>query len=251
MEHRFIYSASAVGLSGTVVRPTAIQIPAQASSSLGPTGGIGRSRVENFDVPGLVSFTQASSELSGSRESDGLYRTLAGATVEQLNVMDMVTADRIRCQLAAQTGEQHKEPSIVVSAAIVENLRILGEPVKISWEPSIQTQLTTYQSVLSRAQSDKKFRSTSGIDLEDMQRGSSSDRRPVLCTIVLRFDTLEPHIQIQGNCIQIPNFGRLFVGEMLICPESRSLTMLRFQLGSPVKGDFTAASAMANGVRYP
>jgi len=251
MQRRFFYSASAVGLSGAVSQPTAIQIPSQAGSVLGPSGGTGTSQVAHFASGSLVSFTQASTEVAGFRDDNGFYQTLARVNVEGLDIIGVVKVDRISCQLTAQTNDQQAEHLILASETKVENFRVNGKPVSFTWEPSLLTQFSTYRSVLDRAQSDKAFRKRNIIGFEDAEEGSSRDRPPILCTIVREIESQGAPVKVDRSGIEIEDFGRLFIGEMLIRPESRSLTMLRFQLGSPVVGHFTAASAMANGVRYP
>ena len=49
----------------------------------------------------------------------------------------------------------------------------------------------------------------------------------------------------------VPNFGKIYFGEMFITGESRRLTMVRFQLGSPDGGEVAAAEGETNGGTWP
>ena len=56
-----------------------------------------------------------------------------------------------------------------------------------------------------------------------------------------------PGAQIDQNLVVVPNFGRIFIGELLITAGSKRLTMLRLELGSPVGGCIACADIEDNG----
>jgi hypothetical protein len=60
-----------------------------------------------------------------------------------------------------------------------------------------------------------------------------------------------PTATIHGHVVEVPNFGKLYFGEMFITGDSRRLTMVRFQLGSPVGGEVVACDGETNGETYP
>jgi hypothetical protein len=49
----------------------------------------------------------------------------------------------------------------------------------------------------------------------------------------------------------VPNFGKIYFGELYITGDSRRLTMVRFQLGSPYGGEVVAAEGESNGSHFP
>lgn len=51
----------------------------------------------------------------------------------------------------------------------------------------------------------------------------------------------------QTHAVSIPGFGRVFFGEITMAPQSRRLTMVRVNLGSPIGGDCSCADVMDNG----
>ena len=56
-----------------------------------------------------------------------------------------------------------------------------------------------------------------------------------------------PGAEIEHHSIIVRDFGRIFFGELLVTDLSRRLTMLRFELGSPVGGSAACAEVESNG----
>ena len=56
-----------------------------------------------------------------------------------------------------------------------------------------------------------------------------------------------PESQIDHNIVVIPDFGRLYFGELLISANSRRLTMLRLELGSDL-GGFAAVGDVEDNI---
>src|SRR5260221_1790209 len=101
-KHRFHYHASAHALSGELTRPVQHMTEVQAGISLPSTGGVGTSHVENFRVDEVASFKRGYSHVSGSVKKENrtiTSTTHATATIEGLNILDLVTADRIVARL--------------------------------------------------------------------------------------------------------------------------------------------------------
>src|SRR5690349_20950786 len=100
---KFHYHASAHALSGELTRPVQRLIEVQAGISLPSTGGAGSSSVENFRFDQVVSFKRGYSQVSGSvkrQTNKTIHTTHATAAVENLNILDVVTADRIVARLS-------------------------------------------------------------------------------------------------------------------------------------------------------
>ena len=45
----------------------------------------------------------------------------------------------------------------------------------------------------------------------------------------------------------VPDFGKIFFGELLIADMSRRLTMMRLDLGSPLGGSLACGEVQSNG----
>src|SRR5260370_13050981 len=100
----FHYHASAHALSGQFWRPFQRVIEVQAPTTLPSIGGVGKSRVDNFRLDDLVSFKAGYTHALGSKKEEfddqgklkkTLFTTQATSTVEGLNTLYVVTADRV------------------------------------------------------------------------------------------------------------------------------------------------------------
>jgi hypothetical protein len=56
-----------------------------------------------------------------------------------------------------------------------------------------------------------------------------------------------PGAEIDHHTVKVPDFGRIFFGEILVGRKWRRLTMMRVKLGSPVGGDMACCEIDANG----
>ena len=54
-----------------------------------------------------------------------------------------------------------------------------------------------------------------------------------------------------GSVFEVPDFGRIFLGELLVDRTSYQLTMVRLELGCSGQGNLSASTAKANGGTYP
>lgn len=64
-------------------------------------------------------------------------------------------------------------------------------------------------------------------------------------------DRVQP-VRRKGYTVRIADFGTLAIGEVVLKPHQRTVNMLRFNLGSPIDGEFTAGSGTTNGTDiYP
>jgi hypothetical protein len=76
----------------------------------------------------------------------------------------------------------------------------------------------------------------------------------VKCTIVkeITWDGApHPTAKIYGHVVRVPNFGKIYFGEMFVTDHSRRLTMVRCQLGSDDGGEVTAADGESGVGTYP
>lgn len=60
-----------------------------------------------------------------------------------------------------------------------------------------------------------------------------------------------PTATIDHNSVKVPDFGVVYFGEIFVSEESRRVTMLRVQFGSPVGGAFACSEYETNGSWYP
>jgi hypothetical protein len=247
---RYAFRAGAAAAGGFFTRPFSEPLPVQAASFLMPVGGYGSARVEQFRFHEIISFKAAYTQVMGTQhEQNGTihYETLAAAVVEGLNILDMVTADRVVARLTSATPADAKaaELEAVPFGSYFENLRIAGQPVRPTCHPHLFD---------AKSKSDILKNSTPLFDADSTTTATpmtpSHDAR-------LRFSIFQPlKDQIAGatifpGCrIQVASFGDIFLGEFIVSAGHRQLTMIRLELHSPEEGEVAVASVEGNGSVY-
>src|SRR5215469_4568563 len=81
---------------------------------------------KNFRLEGIISYAAAHTQVSGhnSDKYDGASVTLATSVVEDLNVLNVVTADRVVAQIATTHFPGEPSPHVTFLGTHFENLRI-------------------------------------------------------------------------------------------------------------------------------
>jgi|RhiMethySRZTD1v2_1073278.scaffolds.fasta_scaffold335474_2 hypothetical protein len=228
----FAFRASAAALGGFFTRPVNEPVPVQAATVLPSVGGYGTARAEPFRFRELVSFRSAYTQVIGNEyEEGGQYErsTLALAVIEGLNVLDMVTADRVVGRLvsetalpgdrAARAAAPARELTWLPAGSYFVNLRIAGRPVTPTPHERI------FEPEASTCSGVKKIVGREG-------------------------DPLRCHLFSDRSPITIPGFGDIFLGEYLVASDYRRLTMIRIVMHSPAGGELVAASLEGNGILY-
>jgi hypothetical protein len=236
----FHYNACAQALSGRLTRPVQHEIEVQAQASLPTIGGHGNSRVENFRVKEFVSLKAAYSHVSGSEhEGEGgkvFHTTLSTSTLEGLNILDVITADRVVARVSAFWVEPHYYTHFSFSGSQFDNLKIAGCPVKVPLTSKLIAELPTFPDVIKELGGGQKIDKLSGV---------------MHCTLTGNMTAEAPGVKPSGNVFEIPHFGKVFLAEVLVEPHRRTLTMIRLVLGSPVGGTVVGGQSAANGRTYP
>ena len=75
-------------------------------------------------------------------------------------------------------------------------------------------------------------------------------KRQVLCSLVDGVDRAIPGRSF-GHVVEIPDFGRIFLGELLACRHSIQLSLIRAELGCGITGQTSGPTAAVRGVPYP
>jgi hypothetical protein len=203
----FGFRASAAAMGGMFTRPFHEPLQVQAASNLPSVGGYGSARVEHFRFHQLVSFT--GTQVIGVEYVDEERRersTLALSVVEDLNVLDMVTADRVVGRLVSETplpadederaAVDAQELTWLPAGSYFENLRIGGHLI----EPTAHESLAG-KSILNLGR--KAFLPESGAavrcrDVEQLP--GARPGIPVRCSM------------LPGSNRSIAGFGEVFLG---------------------------------------
>lgn len=239
-ESRFYFHAEGHAFSGEFSRPVRVPVEALASVSLPTIGGHAHTRVENFHIPRLVSFKSAHTHVSGSQQDEDTFTTQVTTTIEELRILDFLTADRIVARLTSEHKRKHKEGHILALGSTFENLRIGGYEVKVTLRHDLFLECKTFEDLRKRVTKETK----SG-------KISSASDGAALCSLVEKIETDLPGLEKQGHVLRVPHFGSVALAEVFAEPGTKSLTMLGLTLGSPDGGTTTTAQTRINGVTYP
>jgi hypothetical protein len=245
----FHYNAHGHALSGHITRPLDHMIEIQAPASLPTTGGHGTSQVHNFGFQKFVSFKSGASYVSGSPGTEAnSFTTLVTATVEGLNILDVITADRVVAKISCHHVVPAEEAQITVLGSHFENLRIAGCPVEVELDHELFLKLDTFQAVRKELETNAEFRKMAEDPFQTGQtRKSPNAHGSVHCSLVKNMMMKCPGVKRRGNVLEVPHFGNLYVAEVVVEHSRRTLTMLRADLGCPVSGTVITTQVQGNG----
>lgn len=273
----YLYNAHGYGFGGRIDRPFQHVLDVHAGASLPTTGGYEVSRRENFRLNEIISYTAAHTVVAGSRnEKDGSYTTLASSTIEGLNILDMVTADRIVARVASKQLITDDEPTITPIGSHFENLRIAGCPIEVELDTDLFNRFGTFSDFKKAYEGDQQHRERMQaaflwgkpkFEVPDFLRERynwfAGDKFPeskgiVLCSLVKGFKTCCGEfkdncgeLKVYGNVIDVPQFGKVYLGEVMLKQYEREVTMLRVEMGSPTSGPASGPSGGGGGTTYP
>jgi len=247
------YNACAHAFSGQFTRPFHEVIDVQAPSALPIIGGYGSSRVDNFKYREFISFKSGYTHVSGSLQAeDGSHNTLVTSTLEGLNLMDVVTADRVVSRLYSKHHPGKREAEITLVGSKFENLQIAGFKVKVDLDCELFETVLTFEQARNEFTKDSKFRKIAIDPFKTGQDLAAPDHYGAfLCSCVKEIETDCPGVTRKGHCFHVKGFGKIFLAELLIKHGERTLTMIRLEFGSSTSGSGTGGSSRSNGTHYP
>jgi hypothetical protein len=273
LTQQFYYHADGAAVGGFLTLPVERSVSSRASASLAQAGGEDSKSTQTVAGHGVFTVGKATVRVHGRHEPEnGLWRSVVTTTVEKLNIQEIITADRIVAQLSVLHWCDGRPDRISISGTQYLNLRmgnVLVEPTlttetfQISRdvvepnEPDFES-LPTFDSLYRVAEDQFSLaREKTGWPDWLKRRLASKDpattlkeRGNVLCTIVQQVPVKSPLVSY-GHVVRVPDFGNVFLGELLVSPKQTHLTMLRTELGSLAAGNLSFASARSNGSPMP
>jgi len=266
------YHAEASALEGRLHRPISQIIHPQASVFLPREGGYRSARIENFHVEEVLSFSSAYAQVAGNRSLKANHgpTTLATAVLENFNVLNVVTADRIVAQIGTDYRNQSYIPSITFLGTRFENLRIAGHPVRLELdidflgENAHNARWTENRGLRDRVAGQRQtIESQNRVPpefLESYNRLPSNDGTlgSLGCSLVNHTEGSFPG-RCVGHVIDVPHFGRIYLAvlhirETDLDQDTRmplqthvSLTMIRIQMGCYGEGPLNGGNTIVNG----
>ena len=277
LRRRFIFRGNAAAIGGRIVRPTDLIIDSSTASSLTVAGGRSRAKAGATRFGEWISFGGAATSAEGLfddvkqqievthgrvAEDTLTTSTRVNADVTTLSVGDKpkLTIKRLHASLNAKSPAGSGEPPIAVgNDTVIDGAAIGGFGLIVTLAIPLFQRYDT-QSKLLTAADDPQFVKRSGghLFMKSAARGKGAPPPARLlqtygttyATIVTSIkwaDKPYPGATIDQHVVTVPDFGKIFFGELLITDQSRRLTMLRLELGSPIGGFVACAEVEDNG----
>lgn len=249
----YFFDGHGQAFSGRVTSPLEQLIEVQAGASLPVTGGFAVSRAQDFNLQEIASFKAAHSQVSGTFvEKNGAYETLISSTVEGLNILDVVTADRLVARTTVVWKPGEAESRIAFIGSQFDNLRLNGVKIETDLNADLLVRWDTFAALTKEFESNRDFRKISEDPFQSGQLQQSPEASGVfLCSLVKEIKSVPPAVERRGNVLIVPHFGRIYLGEIVAQRGRRSLIMLRVELGCPVTGTMAAAGTVGGGPHWP
>jgi hypothetical protein len=276
-ERTHIFDAEATVLSGHLRLPLSQEIERQTHSKLSEKGGYFSQRSDGYRLESVISYHSAYSHVAGNRslKPEEGWTTLSTTVVNGLNVLDVVTADRVVGQMITEHPLIGYVPTIYFLGTRFENLRVAGHPVELDLDheiigpkPADDAPYTKEQGFLDRI-SRQYDRICHHKDLpaelsERYNRLSSTlgGSEAVECSLVNQAAGRYPG-RTFGHVITIPGFGTITLARVTVKHEDPheqtnvprkttvTLTMVDLKLGCFVDGDVPIGTGSSNGTSFP
>lgn len=263
-QRMFWFRGSTMAVGGRIESPVCENIDAQGACVLPPTGGFASASVEKFNHRNIVGFDRVSSTVSGQKVRHGKRtagETLVTVAIEGLNVLDVITADRVVARMTSlHMREEKGAPSrseILPFGSHFENLRIGGVPVDLRPYPDL-IGVGDHDALTNRcARSADRSEGFPWIDANGApirEDAGQAEGRPDRVRLAPLFRlgkggaAAPDGSAMQGeHGIRIPGFGVVYFGEYLVTRASRRLTMMRIELGCPIAGSIVCGNVDSNG----
>ena len=239
----FHFHAHAQALGGDFRHPLWAVVPAQASASLPTVGGHATAEVRDFHFQDFIHFERAHTHISGKHHRNGTFVTHASTVISGLNILGRITAHRIISRLTSVHTPEEPEGHIVADDSRFEGLIIDKHKVEVTLRHNLLVNSKTYallaQALVSAPKSGKLY----SVDPK---------RQVAICSLVEKIDTTLPAvIDPERHLIEIKGFGKIFLAEVFNEPGTKTLTMLRLELGSPHVASLAVAESVTNGQGPP
>jgi hypothetical protein len=273
-ERVYHYHADANALGGVLTHPYKTVVSSEANSALANAGGYNSSKTVPYHLDHILHCDRAYTHVTGGEE-DGYWASLTSAVVEGVNLMEVVTADKIVAQISSKHPKKGNHPILSFVGSQFVNLRINGqlvEPVldlhplpgkvvpKGNTSSSTDPQVSSYHHPdVRKLAADQSRKATSHKHAPDWVKrrygwlesvNDINDRGHLLCSLVKEIKGSDPENTF-GHVIHVPGFGNVFLGEITLDQGAYHLTMVRTEMGCASSGAISMSTARTNGRTQP
>jgi len=282
------YHAEAHALSGSLRLPVEQEIKPQAFAQFhDDKDGYFSEQAKPYRLEGIISFQSAYTQASGhrSKKPGHGFVTLATAAVEKLNVLEIVTADRVVAQISTEHPEGPGSPSVTFLGTHFDNLRIAGHKVEVDLDlgfcggrpagkdlyispgtdfmSAVSNFYDDLHARLERLLDDKDRTMEGRKDLPDLFRrkyhrdlldpariAAQGQEAKVECSLVKNVEVAGVGKSF-GHLIHVSDFGRISLADLTVNHNSFNLTMINLHLGCSADGSTGVGTCNVNGGGKP
>ena len=241
--HYFHADATAIG--GHIEKPFVKNVPVQSPVSLAPVGGVTDGNGPRFEFENVVSVEATRTRVEGHMLG-GLATTRMIAQVDQLNVLDRVRAGQLLAYISTEhPGKDPHVPRVNFGRTSITNLRVDDAQLEVILDLNLLNcgngngkgfpKKPHVQDKKLWKRVDQKFNEKNGH---------------LQCSLVKKINVVQgklPGKLVRPNILEIPDFGRVHLAELIVSYHSFQLIMLRFELGCPTVGAMSASAGKVNG----
>ncbi len=281
VDREHTYHAEATALSGSLHLPLRQEITPHANAKLHPRGGYLSQQAEPFRLESVLTYKEAHTQVTGSKETKPGHgwATLSTSMIEGLNILEVVTADRVVAQIGTEHPLHGYTPQITFLGTRFENLRIAGYPITanidlnlVGGKPENDAPYTQDSGFVKRiSEQHARLRGHKNAFAEIIERynrvpenfaSPDGDEETAECSLVHEVEGDFPGTAC-GHVLTIPHFGKVFLAEVRIEHKYRhpasgiptettvSLDMIRAEMGCIGSGSVRAGTTRTNGTTKP
>jgi hypothetical protein len=270
-DHSFWAEASV--LYANLKQPLEGEIRPQAFVRLPRDGQYQFRQADPFHFEGILSYKSGYTQVAGhpSLKKAG-FETLSTSVVEGLNVLDVVTADRVVGQISTwhPAYGEGQVPSVTFLGTRFDNLRIDGHRVEVERDLEIlgprhkddrsyfedrdvQNRISEQHDAIATMKNLPKW----AADEYPKNRQALKGQNELKCSVVAGLKGSPG--SLFGHVIDLPHFGRIYLGELKVVrtPGDKGkgiydtykfhLTMIRLQMGCLATGGVGVSTLDSNG----
>lgn len=271
------YHAEANALAGKIILPLEQDITPHALTTVPERGGYRAQQAQQYRLETIISYGRAHTQVAGHEETQkkgGGWNTLATAVVEDVNILNIVTADRVVAQIHTHHPAKGYVPRISFLGTHFQNLRIAGHLVDLDLDIEIigeklenDQPYTRDKGFIERiARQHARLREDANVFEEILHRYNrvpesfagpdDEGKETVVCSLVRQAKGSYPG-KTCGHVIHLRDFGKIYLAEAKIVHEydqhgrpektTVSVEMIRAEMGCIANGTVSVATTKTNG----
>ncbi len=270
------YHAEAFVLEADLRQPLEERITPRVRVKLPKDGHYQFKQADPFRFEGILSYHSGYTQVAGhpSSKTDG-FATLTTSVLEGVNVLDVVTADRVVAQISTVHPRYGKGqvPSVTFLGTRFDNLRIGGHKIDVVPNlgiigPRSEDDVSYFDDTKVTDRIRTQYEKISGANelTDEVKEFFPDDREAwrsensMTCSLVDSVTGVDKgHGVPFGHVVDVPHFGRIFLGELKVNRElgnaekkindkyTFELTMIRLQMGCLAQGNAKIVTADSNG----